>query len=85
MAALAIVLAVVDGDVAAGVHLSGLIDSKGLDACNYDAQRSGLKAERSAPGRVAVGMRSGVGQAAKPADKPALARVWPESAQSPDG
>ncbi|MFN9032108.1 MAG: CHC2 zinc finger domain-containing protein [Betaproteobacteria bacterium] len=62
-----------DGDASTAVHLSGLIDTAGLH--DYDGQRSGAKTERSAPGRGAVGQRSGVVQAAQPADKPALARV----------
>lgn len=61
-----------DGDVAAGVHLSGLIDSNGLDGCNYDAQRSGVKAERSAPGRGAVGQQSAVGRTASIEQSPVL-------------
>ncbi len=62
-----------DGDASTAVHLSGLIDTAGLH--DYDAQRSGSKPERSAPGRGAVGLRSGVVQALPPADKQALARV----------
>jgi hypothetical protein len=62
-----------DGDASTAVHLSGLIDTAGLH--DYDCQRSGAKVERSAPGRGAVGPRSGVVQAAQPADKPALARL----------
>jgi hypothetical protein len=62
-----------DGDVSAAVHMSGLIDTAEL--CDYDAQRSGSKVERSAPGRGAVGLRSGVVQAAQPADKQALVRL----------
>ena len=62
-----------DGDASTAVHLSGLIDTAGLH--DYDGQRSGSKAERSAPGRGAVGLRSGVVQATQLADKPALARV----------
>jgi hypothetical protein len=64
---------VFDGEVSTAVHLSGLIDTAGLR--DYDGQRSGAKAERSAPGRGAVGLRSGVVQVAQQADKPALARV----------
>lgn len=62
-----------DGDVTAGVYLSGLIDTAGLG--DYDAQRSGQKPERSAPGRGTVGLRSGVVQVVPSADKPSLARV----------
>jgi hypothetical protein len=67
-----------DGDAAAGVHLSGLIDSAGLD--DYDAQRSGSKPERSAPGRGAVGPRSGVVQVASSSANPALARLAADEA-----
>lgn len=62
-----------DGDASTAVHLSGLIDTAGLH--DYDCQRSGSKAERSAPGRGAVGLRSGVVQAVPSADKSALARL----------
>jgi hypothetical protein len=62
-----------DGDASTAVHLSGLIDTAGLH--DYDGQRSGAKVEWSAPGRGAVGQRSGVVQAVPSADKPALARV----------
>jgi len=62
-----------DGDASTAVHLSGLIDTAGLH--DYDGERSGSKPERSAPGRGAVGLRSGVVQAAPSADKPALARL----------
>ena len=71
-----------DGDAAAVAHLSGLIDVQSLKARDYDAQRSGLEAERSgtqaqqsAPGRGAVGQRSGSGRSSASAAKPALARV----------
>jgi DNA primase catalytic core len=67
-----------DGDASTAVHLSGLIDTAGLH--DYDGQRSGSKPERSAPGRGAVGQRSGVVQATQPADKPALARVLADEA-----
>mgnify|MGYP000429148783 CR=1 FL=1 len=62
-----------DGDASTAVHLSGLIDTAGLH--DYDGQRSGSKVERSASGRGAVGLRSGVVQALPSADKQALARV----------
>jgi DNA primase len=62
-----------DGDASTGVHLSGLIDTAGLH--DYDGQRSGSKVERSAPGRGAVGLRSGVVQVVQPVVKPALARL----------
>jgi DNA primase len=62
-----------DGDASTALHLSGLIDTAGLH--EYDSQRSGSKPERSAPGRGAVGPRSGAVQAVPSADKPALARL----------
>ena len=67
-----------DGDASTAVHLSGLIDTAGLD--DYDAQRSGSKPERSAPGRGPVGLRSGVVHVAPSADKQALARVLADEA-----
>lgn len=67
-----------DGDASTAVHLSGLIDTAGLH--DYDGQRSGLKTERSAPGRGAIGLRSGVVQAVPSADKPALAGVLADQA-----
>ena len=69
-----------DGDAAAGVHMSGLIDVASFNESDYDAQRSGSKPERSAPGRGAVGLRSGVVQAAPSADKQALVRVLSDEA-----
>jgi DNA primase catalytic core len=62
-----------DGDASAAVHLSGLIDTAGLH--EYDGKRSGPKVERSAPGRGAVGLRSGVVQALPLAAEQALARL----------
>lgn len=41
----------------------GLIDAEALAAHAYDAERSGVNAERSGSGRGAVGPRSGVGRA----------------------
>jgi DNA primase catalytic core len=67
-----------DGDASTAVHLSGLIDTAGLH--DYDGQRSGSKAERSAPGRGAVGLRSGVVQTLPSIDKPALARLAADEA-----
>jgi hypothetical protein len=64
-----------DGDAAASVHLSGLIDVHSLNTREYDAPRSGLQAELSAPGRGAVGARSGPGRASASAAKPAPARL----------
>ncbi len=69
-----------DGDVAAGVHLSGLIDTAGLGARDYDVQRSGSKPERSAPGRGVVGLRSGVVHAPPSAAEQALARLADDEA-----
>ncbi|MFN9503672.1 MAG: CHC2 zinc finger domain-containing protein [Rubrivivax sp.] len=69
-----------DGEATAVAHLSGLIDVQSLEACDYDARRSGVKAEWSAPGRGAVGQRSGPGRQGQPAAKPALARVPAETA-----
>lgn len=64
-----------DGDAAASVHLSGLIDVQSLGNDNYDEKRSGSTAQRSAPGRGAVGGRSGPGRAAALAANPATARA----------
>jgi DNA primase len=64
-----------DGDAAAVAHLSGLIDVESLKPRDYDAQRSGSKAQQSAHGRGAVGQRSGPGRSSASAAKPALARV----------
>jgi DNA primase len=50
---------VYDGDSSAAAHLSGLIDTEQLQ---YDARRSGVSGERSAPGRGAVGPRSAGGR-----------------------
>ena len=62
-----------DGDASTAVHLSGLIDTTGLD--DYDAQRAASKPERSNLGRGAVGLRSGVVQIAPSAAEQALARL----------
>lgn len=67
-----------DGEASMAVHLSGLIDSAGLH--DYDARRSGSKPERSAPGRGAVGPRSGVVQVAASPANPALARLAADEA-----
>ncbi|MFM0268859.1 DNA primase, partial [Paraburkholderia sediminicola] len=50
---------VYDGDSSGAAHLSGLID---MEQWQYDAQRSGVSVERSAPGREAVGPRSAGGR-----------------------
>jgi hypothetical protein len=62
-----------DGDASTAVHLSGLIDIAGLH--DYDGERSGSKADQSALGRGAVGLRSGVVQVVPLAGNPALVRV----------
>jgi DNA primase catalytic core len=62
-----------DGDASTAVHLSGLIDIAGLH--DYDGERSGSKANQSAFGRGAVGLRSGVVQVVPLAGNPALAQV----------
>ena len=67
-----------DGDASTAVHLSGLIDTAALG--DYDAQRSGSKPERSAPGRGAVGLRSGVVQVVPSAENQALARLAADEA-----
>jgi len=71
-----------DGDAAAVAHLSGLIDVQSLKGHDYDARRSGSKCERSglqaqqsAPGRGAVGQRSGSGRHSQSAAKPVLVRL----------
>ncbi len=75
-----------DGDAAAVVHLSGLIDVESLKTCayphGYDKRRSGLEAEQSdaqapqsVPGRGVVGQRSGSSRSSASAAKPALARA----------
>lgn len=75
-----------DGDAAAAMHLSGLIDVDGLGErlndsdSDYDAQRSGQKLDRSAPGRGVVGLRSGAGQSAQMPAKQALVRLGADEA-----
>jgi hypothetical protein len=64
-----------DGDAAASVHLSGLIDVEKLTGGNYDAQRSGRQGEQSASGRGEVGQKSVGDRAGKSLAKPALVRV----------
>jgi DNA primase len=55
-----------DGGGGAEPHLSGLIDVAKLAAFGtYDGERSGAKAERSAPGRGAAGARPGGGRGAQ--------------------
>jgi DNA primase catalytic core len=51
-----------DGDGAAGIHLSGLLDVARLRARGYDSERSGSAEARSASGRPAVGGLSGTGR-----------------------
>jgi DNA primase len=69
-----------DGDAAASVHLSGLIDVQSLGVHTYDTRRSGLQAERSPHGRGVVGQRAGVGRAVSSAANPALARLAEDQA-----
>ena len=68
----------------------GLIDVENLKRQHYDANRSGVTPDRSAPDRVTVGGQSGPGRAAKTPTNgaivpfmPASAIIAPESA-SPD-
>jgi hypothetical protein len=59
-----------DGEAHAAVHLSGLIDLAALHNPQYDTERSGSEAAQSAPGRGAVGPRSGPGRSApSPAER----------------
>jgi hypothetical protein len=51
-----------DGDGAAGIHLSGLLDVARLRARGYDSERSGSAEPRSASGRPSVGGLSGTGR-----------------------
>jgi hypothetical protein len=68
-----------DGDAHAAVHLSGLIDLSALQSQRYDAERSGLQAPQSAPGRAAVGARSGGGRSASLPAEPATTRAGEEA------
>jgi DNA primase catalytic core len=52
----------------------GLIDVEQLKRQHYDAERSGVMAEQSAPGRGAVGGRSGLG---RPAETPRNGAIVP--------
>ena len=73
-----------DGAAGGAAHLSGLIDAQSLQIHAYDANRSGLNAARSAPGRPLVGGQSGGGRdsespaealpATVPAPSPAASR-----------
>ncbi len=66
----------VEGESAANnrLHASGLLDVGALQACGaqhpYDAERSGLKPERSGVGRGAVGPQSGGGRTLETLAKP---------------
>lgn len=64
-----------DGDAATPMHLSGLIGTEALKPHAYDDQRSGSEAERSAPGRGAVGRWSGPGRPIESPAKPGLAGI----------
>ena len=68
-----------DGDGAADVHLSGLLDVARLraDAHGYDGARSGVPDPRSASGRASVGGQSGAGR------RPSIAAM-PQDAESSD-
>lgn len=66
-----------DGGQEDGPHVSGLIDVEAL-RCDYDAERSGAEALRSALGRGAVGGQSGPGRGgelAESADETAAPRA----------
>jgi post-segregation antitoxin (ccd killing protein) len=69
-----------DGDGSSEPHLSGLIDVAALASLStYDAQRSGVKGERSAPGPGAVGLRSGGGPGTKIAETSDASNACAES------
>lgn len=62
-----------DGDQSAP-FVMGLIDVESLKRQHYDAERSGVTAEQSPPGRGAVGGRSGLG---RPAETPRNGAIVP--------
>lgn len=66
-----------DGDGSRAPHLFGLLDAAALD--EYDGQRSGSQAARSAPGRAEVGALSVPGRGVLLPCKPVVARVAAES------
>ena len=68
-----------DGDGSDVPHLAGLLDPESLA---YDAQRSGLQAERSAPGRPAVGARSAPGRSSPSAATPMPMRLGADRASN---
>ena len=68
-----------DGDGSDVPYLCGLLDPVNLA---YDAQRSGVNGERSAPGRGAVGARSAPGRGATRAATPMPVRLGADSAHS---
>ena len=82
-----------DGDALGGVHLSGLIDVGALktqgetqtqtQARAYDAQRTALGAEKSAPGRGVAGGQAGSGPKAKTAASPHETRPAAEALGEP--
>jgi hypothetical protein len=69
-----------DGDGTAGIHLSGLLDVTRLRAREYDGERSGLAAARSAAGRPAVGGVPGAGRRPPSAENPEDIRACGEEA-----
>ena len=63
----------------------GLIDVERLRAHTYDGERSGLEADRSAPGRVEVGGRSPPGRAPESSESSAIVRLpTPKAAPRPE-
>jgi DNA primase len=72
-----------DGTGEASPHLSGLIDPAALQKYSYDAERSGLNAVRSAPGRGLVGGQSATGRVDEPAQEPHGMDVAAESQIKP--
>ncbi|MFN7043238.1 MAG: CHC2 zinc finger domain-containing protein [Acidovorax temperans] len=76
-----------DGDAQEGVHLSGLIDVQALKTQTqpqprtYDAQRTALGAEQSAPGRGVAGGQPDGGPKAKTAASPHETRLYAQTPQ----
>ncbi len=76
-----------DGDTQEGVHLSGLIDVQALktqkqpQTRTYDAQRTALGAEQSAPGRGVAGGKSGGSPEEKTAARPHETRLCAQTPQ----
>lgn len=64
------------GEGAAGTpFVMGLIDTERLRQHGYDAERSGVAADRSPPGRGAVGPRSAPGHPPESPESPAIVRL----------